>query len=102
MPTLLRATGRGRQYTSAQTAREHIEQRALRPLRYGPPARLRSDLAVQVERRSGWPLYTLTPKSGAPARTVVYLHGGAWVGEITSQHWQLAAQIAAEAQVKVI
>lgn len=35
-------------------------------------------------------------------RTVVYLHGGAWVNEIAPQHWQLAAQIAAEAHVRVI
>jgi acetyl esterase/lipase len=102
LPTLLRVTGRNRQYTSTQSAREHIEQRALRPLPYGPPPRLRPDLLVQVQRRSGWPIYALAPTAGQPGRTVVYLHGGAWVNEITSQHWQLAAQIAAEARVKVI
>jgi len=102
LPTLLRFTGRTRQYANAQSAREHIEQRALRPQPYGPPPRLPSTLAVRVQRRSGWPIYTLTPKSGVPARTVVYLHGGAWVNEITSQHWQLAAQVAAEAHAKVL
>jgi len=55
-----------------------------------------------MELRSGWPIYTLTPKSGGtPRRTVFYLHGGAWVNEIASQHWRLAAQIAAEAGVHV-
>jgi acetyl esterase/lipase len=102
LPALIRVTGKTRQYTSAQSAREHIAQRALRPLPYGPPPRLRPDLAVQVQRRSGWPIYTLTPTTGAPRRSVVYLHGGAWVNEITSQHWQLAARVAAEARVKVI
>jgi len=102
MPALLRFTGRGRVYASAQTAREHLDQRALRPQPFGPPTRLRTDVDVQVQRRAGWPLYTVTPKTGTVTRSVVYLHGGAWVNEITSQHWQLAAQIAAEAQVRVI
>lgn len=101
LPTLLRLTGRTRPYVNAQSARDHIERRALRPLPYGPP-RLPSGVTVDVERRSGWPIYTITPRAGAPERTVVYLHGGAWVNEITSQHWQLAAQIAAEAGTRVI
>ena len=102
MPTLLRLRGGTRRYASAQAAREHIEQRALRPQPYGPPPRLRSDVALAVARRSGWPIYTITPKTDAPKRTVVYLHGGAWVNEIVAQHWQLAAQVAAEARVRVI
>jgi acetyl esterase/lipase len=57
---------------------------------------------VEVQRRWGWPIYTLTPKTGAPEGTVVDLHGGGWVNEISSQHWRLAAQVAAEAQVRVI
>jgi acetyl esterase/lipase len=64
---------------------------------------LRSDVSLRVERRSGWPVYTVTSTTTPPPqRTVVYLHGGAWVNEIASQHWQLAAQIAAEARVQVI
>jgi acetyl esterase/lipase len=102
LPAFLRITGRTRQYTNAQSAHKHIEQCALRPRPYGPPARLRPDMAVQVDRRSGWPIYTMVPNTGTPQRTVVYLHGGAWVNEIAPQHWQLVAQVAAEAQVKVI
>ena len=64
---------------------------------------LRSDVVLHMEQRSGWPIYTLTSKaSHTPRRTVVYLHGGAWVNEITSQHWQLAAQIVADARVQVV
>ena len=102
LPVVLRLT-RGRAYRSAQSARHHIDQRALRPQPYGPPPGLRSDVSLRVERRSGWPIYTLTSTSyRPPQRTVVYLRGGAWVNEIASQHWQLAAQIAAEARVQVI
>ncbi|WP_204078969.1 alpha/beta hydrolase fold domain-containing protein [Mycobacterium riyadhense] len=102
LPAILRITGRSRPYVSAQSARAHIDRRALRPQPYGPPPRLRSDVAVTVQRRLGWPIYTITANIGAPERIVWYLHGGAWVNEITPQHWQLAAQIAAEARATVI
>ncbi|OBF50705.1 esterase [Mycobacterium sp. 852002-50816_SCH5313054-b] len=102
LPTVLRRT-RGRPYRSADSAREHIEQRASLPQAFGPPPRLRSDVDVHMEIRSDWPIFTLTSKDGATARgTVCYLHGGAWVNEIASQHWRLAAQIAAEAGVHVV
>jgi acetyl esterase/lipase len=72
----------------------------LRPQPYAPP-RLRADVSLRVARR--WPIYTLTSTtSGTPQRTVVYFHGGAWVNEIAPQHWQLAAQIAGDAHVRVV
>lgn len=102
LPALLRITGR-RVFRSAQSARDHIDQRAIRPRPYGPPPRLRSDVSLHVQHRSGWPIYTLTSKTcQTPQRTVIYLHGGAWVNEIAPQHWQLVAQIAAHAHVRVI
>ncbi|WP_258174292.1 alpha/beta hydrolase fold domain-containing protein [Mycobacterium persicum] len=102
MPAMLRITGRTRQYTSAADARKHIAARALRPSPYGPPVRLRPDVSVEVGRRSGWPIYAVAPKNGAHTHTVVYLHGGAWVNEINSQHWRLVTHVAAGARVKVV
>lgn len=102
LPAVLRLTGRARPYANAQSARDHIDRRALRPLPYGPPARLPTDVTVEVERRSNWPIYTIAPKTGTPEHAVFYLHGGAWVNEITAQHWQLAAQIASQASARVI
>ncbi|KZS69445.1 MAG: alpha/beta hydrolase [Mycobacterium pseudokansasii] len=102
MPAMLRVTGRTRQYTTAADARKHITARALRPSAYGPPARLRSDVTVEVARRSGWPIYAVVPKNDAYTHTVVYLHGGAWVNEINSHHWRLVTHIAAGARVKVV
>jgi acetyl esterase/lipase len=98
----LRMTRANRIYTSPDQARTHIEQRSIRPRRYGPPQSLRSDVTVAVEDRQGWPVYSLTPASGEIRGDVVYIHGGGWVNEIARQHWQLAAQIAAEAGMSVI
>lgn len=102
LPTILRLSGRGRAYASAEAARAHIEAREARPEPFGPPPRLRPDVTIEFQTRAGWPIYTLTPKSGSPRRTVVYLHGGGWVNEIQRQHWQLAAQIVDRARATVI
>lgn len=96
---LLRAN---RAFTTEAGARRRIRQNALRPARFGPPARLRPGLVVDVARTAaGWPLYTVRPATGTPAGAVVYVHGGGWVNEIAPQHWGLAARIAAEARVAV-
>lgn len=102
MPLLLHLTGRHRPYASADTARAHIEQRAAYPQPFGPPPRLRPKVDIALQHCSSWPIYTLTPVASAPELTVIYLHGGGWVNEITSQHWQLAAQIAHQAGATVI
>lgn len=101
IPVYLAVTRTSRIYTSPAHARSHIEQRRVRPRPYGPPRRLRPDVTVAVEDRAGWPVYTLTPVGGASRGAVVYLHGGGWVNQIVRQHWQLVAQIAAEARMAV-
>jgi len=92
----LRLTRANAAYVSAAAARRHVEQRRLRPRPYGPPRRLRGDVAVSVEDVGGWPVYRLAPRRGGARGGVVYVHGGGWVDEIALQHWQLAARTAAE------
>ncbi|OBK14639.1 alpha/beta hydrolase fold domain-containing protein [Mycobacterium asiaticum] len=94
MPLLLRAMGRAKAYENAETARAHIEQRALHPQLFAPPPRLRPRVTITLQRRFDWPVYTVRPRSQPTERTAIYLHGGAWVNEITTQHWQLVAQLA--------
>ncbi|OBK50602.1 alpha/beta hydrolase fold domain-containing protein [Mycobacterium sp. 1081908.1] len=102
LPAVIHLT-RARPYRSAQTARDHIDRRAAHPQFYGPPPGLPKNVDLRLDRESIWPIYSLTLHSlHEPHSTVVYLHGGAWVNEIASQHWRLAAQIAAEARVQVV
>lgn len=105
IPFFLTATRANAPFVSARGAHKRLHQRTLRPTSYGPPRRLRSDVAITAARNeAGWPVYTLTPSNGTARGSVVYVHGGGWVNEIAPQHWQLAAQIAAEAMstVKVL
>lgn len=79
-----------------EAACRHVERVSIRPQPYGPPKRLRKDVSVTVERWRGWPVYTVAPNGEGRTGSTVYVHGGAWVNEISPQSWQLVAQIAAE------
>lgn len=98
----LRVIGARRIFASAEAARAHLVHRSAHPRSSEPPRRLRPDVIVQRSDRDGWPIYTLRPATSAPHGAVIYAHGGAWVNEIAVQHWQLAAQIAAEARTTVV
>lgn len=102
IPVGLRLAKANAVFATEAGARARLRARTLRPRPYGPPRLLRSDVTVSAARNSaGWPVYTLTPRNASPRGSVVYVHGGGWVGEIARQHWQLAAQIAAEARTTV-
>ncbi|MFI6871713.1 alpha/beta hydrolase fold domain-containing protein [Nocardia sp. NPDC050406] len=102
VPAFLRATRANRVFSTAEAAIDHIRERSLRPLPYHPPRHLRSDVSVTVERVHGWPVYSLTPRSGRSTGCVVYTHGGGWVNEIAPQHWALAADICAHVGTTVV
>lgn len=106
---ILRARRSNEPFVTEEGARRRVSERFARPVSFGPPSRMRG---VQVGRRattaSGWPVYDVTPINGpapradGPESVVVYIHGGGWVNEITTQHWALIARIARETQQRVI
>lgn len=99
LPPLLRLLRRSDVFRDPEAMRRRVADLRLRPVAYAPPRRLRRDVHLSVDDRSGWPVYLVTPV--APAGQVVYLHGGAWTGEISPWHWRFVARLAAEAQVSV-
>lgn len=107
VPAFIRLTRRNKTYVTGKGARRRIRERALRPKTYGPPASLRG---VRVTRRADesvpWPIYDIEPCRRSPralgASVVIYVHGGGWVGEISGQHWRLAARIARETRQRVV
>ncbi|KUN29294.1 esterase [Streptomyces antibioticus] len=102
IPLYLRTTGMPRVFRSAEQARALVDSLALRPSSYGPPQQLKFPVTIDVSRRDGWPVYHVRPTAAPSRGAVVYAHGGGWVYEITAAHWQLVAQIAAEAQTTVV
>ena len=66
----------------------------------GPPNRVRKGHEEHIDNVHGFPVFTLwkpderTGAKDAPRRSVVYLHGGAYVRGIVSWHWRFVARLA--------
>ncbi|RRH95778.1 alpha/beta hydrolase [Mesorhizobium tamadayense] len=60
---------------------------------YRPPASLKARLDIAETSIDGFPVYEIAPKPGE-RRRILYLHGGAFVFQITSYHWVLIAEMA--------
>ena len=65
-----------------------------------PPVGLRTRHDVRTRPVQGFPCTTVAPRNGGTGRTVVYLHGGSYTGEIAPQHWALISKLA-DAGVRV-
>lgn len=57
---------------------------------------------VREELPAGFPSYTLTRRGTSPDRTVVYLHGGGFVGPIDPYQVRYAARLATELDARVV
>ncbi|MER8808602.1 alpha/beta hydrolase [Mesorhizobium australicum] len=58
-----------------------------------PPAALHQRFEIQTRSVGGFPVYEIAPRAGEHKR-ILYLHGGAYVFEITPYHWYLIADMA--------
>ncbi|MPQ96509.1 alpha/beta hydrolase fold domain-containing protein [Modestobacter sp. I12A-02628] len=65
-----------------------------------PPARLRRRHDVRSRTVGGFACHTVAPRGRTASRAAVYLHGGAYISEISPQHWTLVSKLA-DAGVRV-
>ncbi|WP_324277371.1 alpha/beta hydrolase [Blastococcus brunescens] len=66
----------------------------------GPPRSLRTRHDVSTRRVGGFDCHTVAPRGGEAGRAAIYLHGGAYISEISPQHWTLISRMA-DAGVRV-
>ncbi len=59
-----------------------------------PPASARRGVDIAADTMSCMPVYRVTPPGTAPARTIVYLHGGAYLHPAAPPHWALIRRLA--------
>ncbi len=92
--------GGKRRLSSAERTSRRIDATSRRPRRHAPPRRLSRRVRVELERQEGWPIYDLAPQASSPGTALpdpgpalIYLHGGAYISEITRAHWSLAARL---------
>ena len=71
-----------------------------------PSASMRKKFTVDEDEFMGQPVYTISPKNGsnsnANIQSILYLHGGGYVGAISAFHWVFIGQLVKNLGVKVI
>jgi len=92
---IIRSMGGKRELSSPALTISRAYDRLVRPESYAPPANIDRTVTVSARQVDGWPVYTVTPKSGPVNRRALYVHGGTWVHEISPFHWWLIAGLAA-------
>lgn len=84
----------GRRRPSADDIRREIAALQAKPKPFAPPASLGRTLDIVASTSAaGWPVFTVTPRGVTPSARVLYLHGGAYIREITRHHWKLVGQL---------
>lgn len=89
---MLKASGRRRRFESVDGLRRAITSDRQQS-DGSPPREVREKFKIHVESIEGCNCYTLSPRSGASAVHVMYLHGGAHVAEMSRHHWNLLADL---------
>lgn len=61
---------------------------------YRPPAYLSARLDIDEREVAGFPVYEVRPKRVESRLRLLYLHGGAYIFQISPYHWNLIAELA--------
>jgi len=61
---------------------------------FRPPEAVRSRVDIAERDVNGTIVYEVKAKGSSPDKRIIYLHGGAYLFEITSHHWDFIAEIA--------
>jgi monoterpene epsilon-lactone hydrolase len=89
-------------FGSAERLHAHVERRRRRPANPHPPRRLDREIGLNLIPRDGWPVYEAKPRDRPGGVSIFYLHGGAYVNEITRWHWFLIRQLVREVPARCI
>ncbi|WP_235980133.1 alpha/beta hydrolase fold domain-containing protein [Streptomyces albidus (ex Kaewkla and Franco 2022)] len=91
---VMSAVGKKLGYRDLTEVRRKVEKQLLRPASYKPPKHLDKSCVVHLSFEHGWPCYRISPRGRDPKVQVLYLHGGAYIEEIGSNHWALIKELA--------
>jgi monoterpene epsilon-lactone hydrolase len=89
-------------YASPERLRAHVERTARNPDDPSPPKRFEHRLHLRVGDREGWPVYEAWRRDATASATILYLHGGGYVNEITRWHWRLVKELALEVPARCV
>lgn len=100
--TLIKLRGSKKVFSDPAKVAARVEDRMLRPPVFGPSAKLERDVNISVSYTSGWPIYTVTPKTKPTNHVAIYAHGGAWINEIQPLQWRMVAELVAQSGATII
>lgn len=68
---------------------------------YRPPSNLERRVDIKERKVGTMPVYEVSAKGSSPNKRIVYLHGGAYLFEISAHHWKLIAELAERLPVQI-
>lgn len=81
-------------------------EEGIRQARQEGPARPGSSLLRHAELRTeiiaGSEVYTLVPRDGVSAQTILYIHGGGYIRPITKYHWEFLTWLLQAQQATIV
>jgi acetyl esterase/lipase len=87
---------------SPSKVERYVREHSVRPAPFAPPRRLDHKVAFSVDTRHSWTCYRAVPRNPPkPTPQVLYVHGGAFIGEILPMHWSLIAKLANDGPAEV-
>jgi acetyl esterase/lipase len=81
-------------FTSAEGLHRWIAYARQRHRDHRPPLRIAQRVSITSRNVDGFPVYEVRPKRATSRLRLLYLHGGAFLFEIGSFHWDLIAELA--------
>jgi len=95
---------RKKQFASAEALNLRIKAERLIE-DYHPPQKLRRKLHIRRRKIAGMPVYEVTPRRRPRhwrgAMRVIYMHGGAYLFQITPYHWNIVAEMAERLNARI-
>jgi monoterpene epsilon-lactone hydrolase len=92
LATFIRVSGRRKAFASASVGPEDVID--ARPPTARPTRTMRQRLRVGWDTTGGCEVYRIAPRNRASTGHVLYIHGGAYIHDITAAHWRFIARMA--------
>jgi acetyl esterase/lipase len=67
-----------------------------------PPGRFKTDFEISKTAYGGHTLFEMKPRGTEPDLTIIYLHGGGYLFEISRIHWNFIADLAGRANARFV
>lgn len=97
--------------SNATAMQKTLHSLYIRPQSFNPPTNLGNNIFIDRVDLNAWPLYRVSAvgrgsSSNQPndqkRDAMLYIHGGSFVHDISSLHWQFIAQVACETNLDVL